>query len=96
MADVESSVQSLLTEARQAVQAGDLERSRELVRAARQRQREHGRSGRLVKRRTCDGCDVYLAPSRTARVRLQDGHVAITCRPCGAIARYPYQARDEP
>ena len=38
---------------------------------------------------TCDACDRYLRPGRNARVRLQDGHVVVTCT-CGAQARYPY------
>lgn len=38
---------------------------------------------------TCDRCDAYLRPGRNARVRLQDGHVVVTCD-CGEHHRYPY------
>ncbi|MFB6103808.1 MAG: ribonuclease P protein component 4 [Halobacteriaceae archaeon] len=39
---------------------------------------------------TCDACDAYLRPGENARVRLQDGHVVLTCA-CGAHARHPYE-----
>lgn len=45
---------------------------------------------REFRRFTCTECDAYLRPGDNARVRLQNGHVAITCD-CGEIARYPYQ-----
>lgn len=45
---------------------------------------------RRLSRFTCEACDAYLRPGANARVRLQDGHVVITCS-CGAIARYPYE-----
>lgn len=76
--------------AREAAAGGDDERARSYVRRAR-RVAERNRISlpRRFARFTCDRCDAYLRPGRTARVRLQDGHVVITCA-CGAQARYPY------
>lgn len=42
------------------------------------------------KRFTCKRCDAYLRPGINARVRLQDGHVVITCD-CGEQTRHPYE-----
>jgi len=69
---------------------GDDERAREYVRLAR-RVAERHRLGlpRRFRRFTCEGCDRYLRPGRNARVRLQDGHVVVTCD-CGVQSRYPY------
>jgi ribonuclease P protein subunit RPR2 len=44
---------------------------------------------RRFKRFTCDRCDSYLVPGRTARARTKSGHVVVTCE-CGEHARYPY------
>ncbi|SFC05275.1 ribonuclease P protein subunit Rpp21 [Halobiforma haloterrestris] len=76
--------------ARAAATEGDQERARYYVRLAR-RVAERNRLGlpRTFRRFTCDACDAYLRPGRNARVRLQDGHVVITCD-CGEQARYPY------
>lgn len=41
------------------------------------------------RRFTCKECDRYLQPGESARVRLADGHVVITCT-CGNQSRYPY------
>lgn len=69
----------------------DDERARYYVRLAR-RVAERNRLSlpRKFRRFTCDTCDAYLRPGSNARVRLQDGHVVITCD-CGAQARYPYE-----
>ena len=77
--------------AREAAGDGAFDRSREYVRLARRIAQRH-RCGlpREFKRFTCDRCDVYLRPGCNARVRLQPGHVVITCE-CGEIARYPYE-----
>lgn len=76
--------------AREAVGEGNAERAREYVRRGR-RVAERNRLGlpRKFKRFTCDSCDAYLVPGKNARVRLQDGHVVVTCD-CGTQARYPY------
>ncbi len=76
--------------AREAARDGRTDRAREYVRRAR-RVAERNRLGlpRRFKRFTCDACDAYLVPGENARVRLRDGHVAITCD-CGTQARYPY------
>lgn len=77
--------------AREAVQAAEEDRAREYVRRARRiAERNRLRLPRDFVRYTCDRCDVYLLPGTNARVRLQDGHVVITCD-CGEHARYPYE-----
>jgi len=75
----------------EAASDGDPERAREYVQLAR-RVAERHRLGlpRTFRRSTCDACDLYLRVGRTARTRLQDGHVVVTCD-CGEQARYPYE-----
>lgn len=76
--------------AREAAAAGREERAREYVRLARRIAERNRRSlPRQFRRFTCDRCDGYLRPGDTARVRLHDGHVVITCD-CGHLERYPY------
>ncbi|PSP19829.1 ribonuclease P [Halobacteriales archaeon QH_10_67_13] len=77
--------------AREAAAARRDERARRYVRRAR-RIAERNRLGlpRAFVRFTCDRCDAYLRPGENARVRLQNGHVVITCD-CGEHARYPYE-----
>jgi ribonuclease P protein subunit RPR2 len=76
--------------AREAARAGETERARHYVRLARRiAERNRLQLPREFRRFTCDRCDAFLVPGRTARVRLQSGHVVVTCD-CGAIARYPY------
>ncbi|MHB9285968.1 ribonuclease P protein component 4 [Halobacteriales archaeon Cl-PHB] len=76
--------------AREATDAGETDRSREYVRRARRiAERNRLSLPDRFKRRTCDACDVYQIPGNNARVRLQDGHVVVTCD-CGSQARYPY------
>jgi len=84
-------IQRLHALARGAAAEGHDERAREYVRRAR-RVAERNRLGlpRQFKRFTCDACDAYLRPGVNARVRLQDGHVVVTCD-CGTQARYPYE-----
>ena len=76
--------------ARKATASGHDERAREYVRRAR-RLAERNRIGlpREFTYFTCDACDAYLIPGKNARVRLQDGHIVVTCD-CGEQARYPY------
>ncbi|WP_435349069.1 ribonuclease P protein component 4 [Haloarchaeobius sp. HRN-SO-5] len=77
--------------AREAARAGDDDRARHYVRLARRiAERNRLPLPRRFKRFTCDACDAYLVPGKNARVRLQDGHVVVTCD-CGAQARYPYR-----
>jgi len=77
--------------AREAVREGHEERSREYVRRARRiAERNRLELPREFVRFTCDRCDVSLVPGANARVRLQDGHVVITCD-CGEHHRYPYR-----
>lgn len=77
--------------AREAASAGHDERARRYVRRARRiAERNRLSLPRRFLRFTCDRCDAYLRPGRNARVRLQDGHVVLTCD-CGEHARYPYR-----
>lgn len=77
--------------ARAAVDQDEPDMAREYVRLAR-RLAERNRLSlpRTLDRFTCDDCDLYLRPGRNARVRLQAGHVVITCD-CGAHHRYRYR-----
>jgi ribonuclease P protein subunit RPR2 len=77
--------------ARGAARDGDTDRARHYVRLARRvGERNRVRLPRTFRRFTCDACDAYLLPGRNARVRLQSGHVVVTCD-CGVQARYPYR-----
>ena len=77
--------------AREATEAGHDEQARRYVRRAR-RIAERNRLSLPPEftRFTCDRCDRYLRPGANARVRLQDGHVVVTCE-CGGQARYRYE-----
>ncbi|MFT4880333.1 MAG: ribonuclease P protein subunit RPR2 [Natronomonas sp.] len=77
--------------AREAASTGHRERARRYVQRARRiAERNRLPLPRRFLRFTCDRCDAYLRPGRNARVRLQDGHVVVTCD-CGEHARYPYR-----
>lgn len=79
--------------AREATADGHDERARRYVRRARRiAERNRLTLPRQFVRFTCDGCDSYLRPGANARVRLQDGHVVITCD-CGQQERYPYDGQ---
>jgi ribonuclease P protein subunit RPR2 len=77
--------------ARAAAREGHADRGRYYVRLARRvAERNRVRLPREFRRFTCDRCDAYLRPGRNARVRLQSGHVVVTCD-CGERTRYPYR-----
>ena len=79
--------------AREATAEGDTERARRYVRRARRiAERNRLTLPRRFVRYTCDRCDAYLRPGANARVRLQDGHVVVTCD-CGEHDRYPYDGQ---
>ncbi len=83
-------IERLQTLARDAVADGHSDRARAYVRRAKRlAERNRLTLPRRVRYFTCDQCDAYLRPGTNARVRLQDGHVVLTCD-CGAQARYPY------
>ena len=83
-------IERLWTLAREAASEGQAARARRYVRRARRvAERNRIPLPTAFKRFTCDACDAYLRPGRNARVRLQDGHVVVTCD-CGHQARYPY------
>ena len=90
MGVAEERIERLEELARAAAAAGEDDRARYYVRLAR-RVAERNRLAlpRTFRRFTCDACDAYLRPGTNARVRLQNGHVVITCE-CGHQARYPY------
>jgi ribonuclease P protein subunit RPR2 len=83
-------IERLQALARRAVEECREERARRYVRRARRIAERHRLAlPREFDRFTCDGCDSYLRPGKNARVRLQGGHVVVTCD-CGNQARYPY------
>ncbi|WP_436903172.1 ribonuclease P protein component 4 [Halovenus halobia] len=83
-------IERLTDLAREATADGDEQRARRYVRRARRiAERNRLALPRRFVRYTCDRCDAYLRPGANARVRLQDGHVVITCD-CGKHDRYPY------
>lgn len=83
-------IERLTVLARDATAECNDDRAREYVRLARRiAERQRLSLPRRFKRFTCDTCDAYLRPGKNARVRLQDGHVVVTCD-CGNQARYPY------
>ena len=87
-------IELLLDEAAQAARVGEHDRARRYVQLARRlAERNRLEFPRRGRRRTCDACDQYLLPGENAQVRLQTGHVVITCS-CGAIKRYPYAGGD--
>ncbi|MFC3957111.1 ribonuclease P protein component 4 [Halovivax cerinus] len=91
MTIAEERIDRLEALAAEATADGNVDRAREYVRLARRiAERNRLRLPRSFTRSTCDACDAYLRPGDNARVRLQDGHVVITCA-CGHHARYPYE-----
>lgn len=90
MTVAEERIERLDKLAREAASSGESDLARRYVRRARRiAERNRLPLPRRFKRFTCDRCDAYLVPGRTARVRTQDGHLVITCD-CGAHSRYPY------
>jgi ribonuclease P protein subunit RPR2 len=88
----EERIERLHELAREAAADGEDERARRYVaRARRIAERNRLELPRRLRRFTCDRCGAYLRPGRNARVRLQDGHVVLTCD-CGEHARYPYRS----
>ena len=91
MAVAEERIDRLAALASEAATDGDIDRSREYVRLARRiAERNRLRLPRPFARSICDDCDAYLRPGVNARVRLQSGHVVISCE-CGGQSRYPYE-----
>lgn len=42
-----------------------------------------------LKQRVCRGCQSYLLPGETSRVRIEAGAVSTTCLDCGRVRRIP-------
>ena len=90
MTIAEERIERLIELAREAAAECHEERARRYVRRARRvAERNRLRLPREFDRFACDACDAFLRPGKNARVRLQDGHVVVTCD-CGHQARYPY------
>ena len=76
--------------AAEAAQNDEYDLSRRYIRRARRLAERHRiEFPRRFERFSCDACDVYLRPGENVRVRLQDGHVVMTCD-CGSQSRYGY------
>lgn len=87
----EERIDRLASLAAAAIDRREPDLARRYVRRARRiAERNRLRMPRAIAHRTCDRCDVYLVPGVNARIRLQDGHVVVTCE-CGEHARYPYR-----
>ncbi len=46
---------------------------------------------RDMRRRICRGCESVLISGRTARHRVTNGRLTVTCLSCGAVKRYPFK-----
>jgi ribonuclease P protein subunit RPR2 len=88
----EERIERLHALAREATAVGRDDRARRYIRRARRiAERNRLELPRRFRRFTCDRCDASLRPGENARIRLQDGHVVVTCD-CGEHARYPYES----
>jgi ribonuclease P protein subunit RPR2 len=84
-------IEALHELARAATREGHDDRAKRYVRRARRiAERNRIQLPRAFVRFTCERCDAYLRPGDNARVRLQDGHVVVTCD-CGQHHRHPYE-----
>lgn len=91
MSVAEERIDRLHELAREAASECHEDRARRYVRRARRVAERHRLPlPRQFVRFTCDRCDAYLRPGKNARIRLQNGHVVVTCN-CGQHARYPYE-----
>ncbi|MFC4449555.1 ribonuclease P protein component 4 [Halorussus aquaticus] len=91
MTIAEERIERLASLAREAAAECHDRRAREYVRLARRlAERNRVSLPEQFKRFTCSDCDSYLRPGKNARVRLQEGHVVLTCD-CGAQKRHPYE-----
>lgn len=91
MSVADERIERLAELARGAATDGDADLARSYVRRARRiAERNRTELPTRFKRFSCDRCDAYLVPGRTARVRTRAGHVVVTCA-CGGQARYPYR-----
>lgn len=46
---------------------------------------------RDMRRRLCRGCESVLISGTSARHRVTNGRLTITCLACGAVKRYPFK-----
>src|SRR5256714_13985996 len=68
------------------------ERARRYVELARRiGMRNNVRVPAPFKRSFCKKCFAFLLPSVSARIRVGEGRVVVTCGACGAVQRSPYR-----
>lgn len=46
---------------------------------------------RELRRQVCRGCGALLVAASTARHRIANGRLSITCLACGEVKRYPFR-----
>ncbi|MCA1813047.1 MAG: ribonuclease P [Halobacteriales archaeon] len=81
----------LLSLAQERARAGDLPKADRYAHLARRvGQKYVVRLGRTERLQVCRGCEAYLLPGKTSRVRTTEGKVSVTCLRCGRIARHGY------
>ncbi|MFW6458902.1 MAG: ribonuclease P protein component 4 [Halodesulfurarchaeum sp.] len=84
-------IERLTDLAHAAAKSGQDDRARRYVRLARRiAERNRLSLPTRLDRFACESCDRFRIPGRTARVRIQPGHVVITCD-CGSQDRYPFR-----
>ncbi|MEK6961146.1 MAG: ribonuclease P [Nanoarchaeota archaeon] len=49
-----------------------------------------------IKRRICKGCEAFLVPGKTARIRTNRGNVVIYCIACKRVTRVGYSKKKRP
>ncbi len=80
----------------EAVRRGEVEYARKLVEQALTIvKRMRLRKPYVLRRMVCKNCKVPLIPGLTARVRIREGRVVVTCTVCGYIRRYPVKTGRE-
>lgn len=73
-----------------AVKRGEVDYARSLVAEALEiLKRMRIKRPRVLKRMVCKNCLVPLIPGVTARVRIRDSTIVVTCLECGYIRRFP-------
>ncbi|MEW5937523.1 MAG: hypothetical protein AB1665_06870 [Candidatus Thermoplasmatota archaeon] len=82
----------LMGEAERAAVSGEIDRAdRYALLARRVGMRYNAPITRQWRMRVCRGCERYLSPGKTARVRVTDRVLVITCLRCGRAWRMPFK-----
>ncbi len=80
----------------EAARGGDYDHARRLVEHALELlKRMRLRKPYPLRRLVCRNCGAPLSHGVTARVRLREGRVVVTCLLCGYIRRFPFRAPGE-